>query len=70
MSTFAPIAHYLYGKCYLEKRKNNKVPSKAKEHFSIAVKTIDSVQSLENSNYKAITLNELSRISYFENDYK
>jgi tetratricopeptide (TPR) repeat protein len=70
MSTFAPIAHYLYGKCYLENRKNNKVPTKAKEHFSTAVKTIDTIPSLENSNYKAVILNELSIIAYLKSDYK
>lgn len=70
MSTFAPVAHYLYGKCYLEKRKNNKVSSKAKEYFLITVKTIDTVPALESTNYKAITLSELSRISFYESDYK
>jgi tetratricopeptide (TPR) repeat protein len=69
-SNFASMAHYLYGKCYVEKRKNNKVSPKAKEHFLITLKTIDSTPTLENSNYKAITLNELGRIAYFENDYK
>jgi len=60
------LSEFIKGRCFFEERSFNK----SKKHFRQAISLVEQTPEIEDSNIIAASLNEMSRIAYFENDLK
>jgi tetratricopeptide (TPR) repeat protein len=68
--TLLPLANYLWGKCYFEKRKWPKAEKFLQAAVSLIEEQLEQNEELKNSNILAACYNDLARISYFQSDLK
>ncbi|MXQ55135.1 helix-turn-helix domain-containing protein [Shimazuella alba] len=65
-----PYAYYLWGKCYLEKKKLSQADKFLNEAVSLIEEHIQEDHELKKSNLLAACLNDLARISFFQSNFK
>jgi tetratricopeptide (TPR) repeat protein len=68
--TLLPLANYLWGKCYFEKRKWQQAEKFFKETVLLIEQQIDQNQELKQSNLLAACFNNLGNIAFYENNLK
>lgn len=68
--TLLPLADYLWGKSYFEKRKWQQAEKFLQEAVKLIEEQLEQNTELRDSNLLAASYNDLANISYFQNDLK